>query len=167
MSHTINGIGQYKLERTNPLDDSNKKRVLIVDDQPLFVSGLTALVNAQPNLITCSVASAAPSAVETLQTCPVDIAIVDYYLPGVNGVELIKMLLAIQPQLNILMLSIGEECHYALRALRAGALGYVMKNEPVTHVTEALRKVVRRRSLYQSEAFRTVRSSFNPRRWTR
>ena len=79
-----------------PLPDSDRKRVLIVDDQPLFVSGLTSLVNAQPDLITCCAASSAPLALETLQRCPADIVIVDYYLPGVNGIESIKMVLAVQ-----------------------------------------------------------------------
>ena len=143
MLHHAQQNGPRRTRTNQPLPDSNKKRVLIVDEQPLFVSGLTALINAQPDLITCCAASFASFAVEKLQTCPADIAIIDYHLPGVNGIELIKMALAVQPQLKILMLSIAGESHYALRALRAGALGYVMKNEPVSHVTEALQKIVR------------------------
>ena len=69
-----------------------------------------------------------------------DVALLDISLPGTNGIELIKLMKAEKPNLPLLMLSMHDESLYALRALRAGALGYVMKAEALTHVLAALRK---------------------------
>ena len=121
----------------------DKVRVSIVDDQPIFRSGLTAVINAERDLLTCCEASSAPMALETLRRCPADLAVLDVCLPGANGLELIKLIKAEQPRLRILVLSMYDESIYALRALRAGALGYVMKTETVAQVIEALHKVAR------------------------
>ena len=78
-----------------------------------------------------------------MRTCPADVAVLEVRLPGTNSIELIKMMRAEQPHLRILMLSMYEESIYAPRALRAGALGYVMKSEAIAQVVEALNKVAR------------------------
>ena len=125
------------------MNSINKTQVLIVDDHPICRSGLASLINAQPNFVTCSEASSAPLALEAMRTCPADVAVLEVRLPGTNGIELIKMMRAEQPRLRILMLSMYEESIYAPRALRAGALGYVMKTEAAAQVLEALSKVAR------------------------
>ena len=124
--------------------DSDKKRVLIVDEDPLFRSGLASLIKAEPNLVPCCEASSAPLALHVMRTCPrgpCDVAVLDVCLQGANGIELIKLLRAEHPQLKILMLSMYEESVYALSALRAGALGYVMKGEELDQLRSALHKV--------------------------
>jgi DNA-binding NarL/FixJ family response regulator len=117
-----------------------KKRVLIVDDHPVFRYGITALINAETDLVVCGEASSSPSALDAMRTLQPDVALLDISLPGTNGIELIKLMKAEQPNLPLLMLSMHDESLYALRALRAGALGYVMKAEALTYVLAALRK---------------------------
>ncbi len=120
-----------------------KSRVLIVDDHPVFRHGISALINAEPDLVVCGEASSSPSALDAMRKLEPDIALLDISLPGTNGIELVKLMKAEYPKLPLLMLSMHDESLYALRALKAGALGYVMKAEALTHVLDALRKALR------------------------
>lgn len=120
-----------------------KRRVLIVDDHPVFRHGIAALINAEPDLMVCGDAASSPAALDAMRNLYPDVALLDISLPGTNGVELIKLMKAEQPKLPLLMLSMHDESLYALRALRAGALGYVMKAEALTNVLDALRKVLK------------------------
>ena len=123
--------------------DPGKKRVLIVDDHPVFRHGITALINAEPDLVVCGEATSSPSALDAMRKLQPDIALLDISLPGTNGIELIKLMKAEYPKLPLLVLSMHDESLYALRALKAGALGYVMKAEALTHVLDALRKALK------------------------
>ena len=118
------------------------KRVLIVDDHPVFRHGMAALIAAEKDLAVCGEADSAPAALEAMRRLKPDLAMLDISLQGTNGIELVKLMRAEQPRLPILMLSMHDESLYALRALRAGARGYVMKAEAMTHVLAALRKVL-------------------------
>lgn len=112
----------------------------------MFRAGLASFINDEPDLVTCCEASSAPLALHLMRTCPYgpcEIAVLDICLPGPNGIELIKLLKAEHPKLKILMLSMHEESIYAIRALRAGALGYVMKGEELDAIRAALHKVAR------------------------
>ena len=100
----------------------------------------------------CGEAENGPSALEAMRQTKPNVALVDISMPGMNGIELVKMMLAEQPKLIILVLSMHDESLYALRALRAGAKGYVMKAEALTHVVDALRKVIAG-SIYVSPRF--------------
>jgi DNA-binding NarL/FixJ family response regulator len=121
---------------------SEKRRVLIVDDHPVFRHGISALINAEADLHVCGEASSSPTALDAMRNLKPDVALLDISLPGTNGIELIKLMKAEQPKLPLLILSMHDESLYALRALKAGALGYVMKAEALTHVLDALRKVL-------------------------
>jgi len=131
-----------KAKKTKPPVTETKRRVLIVDDHPVFRYGIAALINAEADLMVCGEASSSPAALEAMRTLQPDIALLDISLPGTNGIELIKLMKAEQPKLPLLMLSMHDESLYALRALKAGALGYVMKAEALTHVLDALRKAL-------------------------
>jgi len=120
-----------------------KRRVLIVDDHPVFRHGISALINAEADLVVCGEASSSPSALDAMRNLNPDVGLLDISLPGTNGIELIKLMKAEHPKLPLLMLSMHDESLYALRALKAGALGYVMKAEALTHVLDALRKVLK------------------------
>jgi len=113
-----------------------------VDDHPVFRHGISALINAEADLMVCGEASSSPTALDAMRTLTPDVALLDISLPGTNGIELIKLMKAEQPKLPLLVLSMHDESLYALRALKAGALGYVMKAEALTHVLDALRKVL-------------------------
>ncbi|MDX2082068.1 MAG: response regulator transcription factor [Terrimicrobiaceae bacterium] len=129
-----------------------KRKVLIVDDHPVFRHGISSLINAEPDLTVCGEAGTSPTALDAMRNLQPDVALLDISLPGTNGIELIKLMKAEQPRLPILMLSMHDESLYALRALRAGALGYVMKAEALNHVISALRKVLKG-EIYVSERF--------------
>ena len=119
-----------------------QKRILIVDDHPVFRRGIAALVSEQEDLTVCGEADGAPSALDAMRRLKPDLALLDISMPGANGIELVKLMLAEQPKLPILILSMHDESLYALRALRAGAKGYVMKAEAMTQVIAAIRKAL-------------------------
>jgi DNA-binding NarL/FixJ family response regulator len=117
------------------------KRLLIVDDHPLFRKGLEELIHSHPEFAVCGEAGNAAEAMEVIRKLNPDMAIVDLSLPGANGIELIKNIRAEFPSLPILVLSMHDESLYALRALRAGGDGYVMKHEAMANVIQAIREV--------------------------
>lgn len=118
-------------------------RVLLVDDHPLVREGLVRVLSAQPGLCVWGEAANVTEAWLRLEEGLPDVAIVDLSLPGASGMELIKGLHARHPDLPILVLSMYEEAYYAERAVRAGALGYLMKHEPAERVIEAVWSVSR------------------------
>jgi DNA-binding NarL/FixJ family response regulator len=122
-------------------DRPEAKRLLIVDDHPLFRKGLEELIHSDPDFAVCGEASNAAEAMEVIRKLNPDMAIVDLSLPGANGIELIKNIRAEFPRLPILVLSMHDESLYALRALRAGADGYVMKHEAMANVVQAIHEV--------------------------
>jgi DNA-binding NarL/FixJ family response regulator len=113
-----------------------KKRILLVDDHPIFRHGLEDLLKKQDDLMICGHADSAPAALEKMRNLHPDLAIVDVSINGANGIELVKQMKAEVPHLAILVLSMHDESLYALRALKAGALGYVMKAEALQHVMD-------------------------------
>jgi DNA-binding NarL/FixJ family response regulator len=117
-------------------------RVLIVDDHPIVRQGLSQLIAQESDLKVCGEADDAEGAVEAVEEFSPDVAIVDVMLKGTSGIELIKELKAIDQDLRILVISMHDEAFYAERALRAGAHGYIMKQEAVNEVLTALRKVL-------------------------
>jgi len=119
-------------------------RLLVVDDHPGFRRGIVALITDEPDLAVCGEADSAPAALEAMRRLNPDGAVLDISMPGTNGIELIKMMLAERPKLPILVLSMHEESLYALRALKAGAKGYVMKSEAMENVLAAIRTVLER-----------------------
>ena len=133
-------------------DSGQRKRtVFIVDDHPLVREWLTNLVNQQPDLVVCGESESAPEAFAAIGASRPDIAIVDISLKNSSGIELIKSLKESHPAVAVLVLSMHEESHYASRALRAGARGYVMKRETTRKVIEAIHRILEGK-LYVSEA---------------
>jgi len=122
-------------------DPPGAKRIVIVDDHPLFRKGLEQLIHSDSAFAVCGEANNASEAMDVIRKLNPDLAIVDLSLPGANGIELIKNIRAEFPKLPILVLSMHDESLYALRALRAGAEGYVMKHEAMANVIQAIHEV--------------------------
>jgi DNA-binding NarL/FixJ family response regulator len=119
-----------------------KSRILIVDDHPLFREGLGQMIDRNPDLIVCGEAADAAGALIAIEERKPDLALVDITLGGTNGLDLIKVIREKFPDLPVLVVSMHEESLYAERALRAGAMGYVMKHEPARTVRTAISKVL-------------------------
>ena len=122
-------------------DPPDAKRIVIVDDHPLFRKGLEELIHSDGTFAVCGEAGNASEGIDVIRKLNPNLVIVDLSLPGANGIELIKNIRAEFPKLPILVLSMHDESLYALRALRAGAEGYVMKHEAMANVIQAIREV--------------------------
>ncbi|MGE5208474.1 MAG: response regulator, partial [Alphaproteobacteria bacterium] len=122
-------------------DPPGAKRIVIVDDHPLFRKGLAEMIHSDGSFAVCGEAGNAAGAMDVIRKLNPEMAIVDLSLPGANGIELIKNIRAEFPNLPVLVLSMHDESLYALRSLRAGADGYVMKHEAMANVIEAIRDV--------------------------
>lgn len=120
----------------------NKAKIIIVDDHPIVRQGLTELINHENDLVVCCQAEDASEAMEFIKESDPDIIIVDISLKETNGLELIKDIKVRHPQLPVLVLSMHDESLYAERSLRAGARGYIMKQEATDKVITAIRKVL-------------------------
>jgi DNA-binding NarL/FixJ family response regulator len=125
-----------------PEANSLKKGIFLVDDHPLVREWLTNLINQQADLAVCGEAETGPEASHAILAVRPDVAIVDISLKDSSGIELIKDLKQSLPGLAVLVLSMHEESHYAERALRAGARGYIMKRETTRKVIAAIRQVL-------------------------
>jgi DNA-binding NarL/FixJ family response regulator len=119
-----------------------KRTVVIVDDHPIVREGMTLLINREPDLAVCADAEESNAAMEAIDNLRPDLAIVDISLPGRDGLELLKMIRAKNPQMPVLILSMHGEITYAERALRAGASGYIMKQEATEKVLVAIRRIL-------------------------
>jgi DNA-binding NarL/FixJ family response regulator len=123
-------------------DSRGKRTVLIVDDHPIVRQGLAQLINQESDLAVCGQAEDAHEAIQAIRQLDPDLVIVDISLKDTSGVELIKDLKVQYPDLPILTLSMHDEAVYGERALRAGAKGYIMKQEATEKVVTAIRRVL-------------------------
>jgi DNA-binding NarL/FixJ family response regulator len=122
---------------------AHKHRVFVVDDHPIVRQGLALLIDQQPDLVVCGAAEDAESALTAIATSRPDVLVLDISLPGRDGIELLKAIRSSDPDMPILVLSMHDETMYAERALRAGANGYIMKQEATENVLVALRRILR------------------------
>ncbi len=119
-----------------------RKRVLIVDDHPMMREGLAQLIEHEPDLSVCGQADSAAQALNAIAAQPPDLVLVAISLPDRSGLELIKDVHALHPQLPLLVVSMHDESLYAERVLRAGGRGYVMKQEGGKKLMQAIRQVL-------------------------
>ena len=120
---------------------AQKTRVLIVDDHPILRHGIAQLVGREADFDACAEAGSVDEAMALLAGQPVDVAIVDLSLEEQSGMELIRRARVRYPKLQCLVLSMHDERLHAERALRAGARGYLMKQEATRKIVAALRQV--------------------------
>jgi DNA-binding NarL/FixJ family response regulator len=119
-----------------------KRRVFIVDDHPIVRQGLALFINREADLAVCGDAEEAGPALQQIACLRPDIVLVDISLNGPDGLDLLKSLRAIDHRLPVLILSMLDETLYAERALRAGANGYIMKQEATDKVLVAIRRIL-------------------------
>jgi len=128
--------------KTCPPSSPHKHRILLVDDHALVREGFAELLNSRADLEVCGQAGSAPEALTAVDKLNPDIVVVDLSLQGGSGLDLIKNLKFLHPFMRLLVLSMHDEALYAERALRAGALGYVMKREDSATFLQAVHEVL-------------------------
>ncbi len=124
---------------------------LVVDDHPVFRQGLVALIRSDERYVVCAEAGSVEQAMATLEQTVPDIALVDISLTGQSGLDLVHRLKAAAPRVLILIISMHDEAVYASRALKAGARGYVMKQEAASVMLEAISTVLAGRIYVSSQ----------------
>jgi DNA-binding NarL/FixJ family response regulator len=125
----------------NP-SNHNKKRVLLVDDHPVLRKGLVRLIDSKNGFVVCGEAGSATEAMPLMHELKPHLVIVDIGLPGASGIELTKTIRAQFPNIPVLILSMHEEALYASRALRAGAVGYIVKQDAIDNIATALQQTL-------------------------
>ncbi|MBT3296364.1 MAG: response regulator transcription factor [Verrucomicrobia bacterium] len=116
-------------------------RILVVDDHPVSMRGICAIIDGEPDMEVCAMATSPAEAMRLFIKRTPDLAVVDLRLGDLSGLDLVRDLLIQQPGFPMLVFSMYEDTLYAERAIRAGARGYVMKHEPPDVVLAAIRSI--------------------------
>lgn len=124
------------------LSQTKKCRVLLVDDHPIVRQGLALLIDREADLSVCGEADGAHSAFHAITTLRPDIVVLDISLSGPDGLDVLKEIRMKASSLPVLILSMHDESIYAERAMRAGANGYIMKQEATEKVLVAIRRIL-------------------------
>lgn len=119
-----------------------KHRIFLVDDHPIVLSGFQLLLNSQPDFEVCGTAGSAEQALERVPALKPDLVITDLTLPGRDGLEFIRDILAIRSEQAVLIVSMHDELLFAERALRGGARGFLMKEAGSEKMLAAIRQVL-------------------------
>ena len=117
-------------------------RVLLADDHGMVRAGLRSLIEETGDLVVQAEAADGREAIHLALAEPVDVAVVDISMPGMDGLEVINQLQAQRPELPILVLTMHEEEQYVVRSISAGAKGYITKRSAPEQLVDAIRKVV-------------------------
>ena len=121
---------------------TGRSRILLVDDHPLVRERLAEIINREKDLVICGDAEDRHQALQVIKSCRPDLVIVDITLKSSDGVELIRDIQVRWPALLTLVVSMHDESLYAERALRAGARGYITKQEATRNILSAIRRVL-------------------------
>ena len=143
---------------------AGKCKVLLVDDHPMTREGMAAIVNSQSDLEVCCQAGSPAEAMSALSKCVPDLMVTDMTMPGRSGIEFLKDIHAMLPDLPILVLSMHDEMLYAERALRAGARGYLMKDAGALKLLEVIRLILSGQSFASSQITARMLDSMSGRR---
>lgn len=120
----------------------NRTRILLVDDHPVLRKGLARMIDSKEGFVVCGEASTAIEALALIRDLKPHLIIVDIGLPGASGIELTKSIRSEFPNLPVLILSMHDEALYATRALRAGAMGYIVKQDAIDNIATALQETL-------------------------
>jgi len=117
-------------------------KIVIIDDHPLMRKGLAMSLESEADIRVAAQAASAEDGLGIIEAEDPDLVVVDISLPGMSGIELVKQVQAIRPEMKTLVVSRHDEALYAERAIRAGAKGYVMKLEAPDVMIKAVRRVM-------------------------
>ena len=137
-------------------------RLLIVDDHPLVRSGIKAIIQIEPDLEVCGEAEDHYSALDAIAALKPDIVLVDISLKNSNGLNLLKDISQQYPDIITLAVSMHDEYTYAIRCLKAGAKGYIMKQEGIEKIRDAIRCVLGGKTYLSEEMTQNAVEQFGP-----
>lgn len=137
-------------------------RLLIVDDHPLVRSGIRAIIQMEPDLEVCGEAEDHQSALDAIADLQPDMALVDISLKNSNGINLLKDIAQHHPEVTTLAVSMHDEYTYAVRCLKAGAKGYIMKQEGTEKIRDAIRCVLSGKTYLSAEMTQNAVEHFGP-----
>lgn len=132
------------LPATCSQESTRTSRVLVVDDHPGFRLGVVEMLRDIEGFEVCGEAGDSASAMDSFRDLEPDLVVMDISLPGRDGIEVTKMMLAERPDTSVLVLTMHDELFYGLRALKAGAYGYLRKDDTLTQLADALRHTAKR-----------------------
>ena len=137
-------------------------RLVIVDDHPLVRSGIKSIIQLEPDLEVCGEAEDHHSALETIAALKPDLVLVDISLKNSNGLNLLKDIAQRYPEVMTLAVSMHDEYTYAIRCLKAGAKGYIMKQEGTEKIRDAIRCVLSGKTYLSDEMTQSAVDQFGP-----
>ncbi len=124
-------------------EKKSKKMVLIVDDHPIILEGLSKIINREPDLLVCSAVGSIEEAVKAVKEHIIDLALVDMMLNHTTGIEVIKEIKTMCPSLIALIFSMSDKSQDVKQAIKAGARGYITKDEISEDIVNAIRKILK------------------------
>ena len=128
--------------RTEYTQEKGKKRVLIVDDHPIILEGLSKIINREPDLLVCAAVRSVEEAVKAVKKQKIDLALVDMMLNHTTGIEVIKKIKILCPSLIALIFSMSDKSQDVKQAIKAGARGYITKDEISEDIVNAIRQIL-------------------------
>lgn len=138
-----------------------KIKVLIVDDHPVFRQGLSLVFSKAPDIEISGEAEEGNEALEKIQNDDWDVVFLDISLPHQNGLDVLKRIKKVAPQLPVLMLSMFPEEQYSLRSIKAGASGYLTKESPPAVLIQAVRQAAAGKKIFSLETTEKLLSNFD------
>jgi DNA-binding NarL/FixJ family response regulator len=150
--------------KKSPSTAEMRSRVLVVDDHPMTRYGIVRLIEQEPDLVVCGEAENASRALAAVRAFKPQVVLADLTMPGGEGLEFIKNVRSLHPEIAVLVVSMHDEALYAERALRAGARGYIMKNEGGEKLVEAIRQVLQGKTYVSENMSGKVLEIFSGRR---
>ena len=130
---------------------SEKIRVLLVDDHTLFRSGIKSLLQRTDDFEVVGEAGDGLEGIKRARSLKPDVALLDLHMPGISGLEAVKVISEEMPDVNVLMLTVSEDAQDLMEALRAGACGYLLKNIETDTLVDAIRKAAQGESVVSQQ----------------
>jgi len=121
----------------------DKTRILIVDDHSVICEGLAQIINRESDLLVCAEAGCIEEAVKAVKKQKIDLALVDMLLDSTTGIQVIKKIKTLCPDLITLVFSVSDNAQYVKQALAVGARGYITKDEISEQIVNAIRRILK------------------------
>jgi DNA-binding NarL/FixJ family response regulator len=135
-------------------------RILLADDHAVVRDGVRALLEKQIDMAVVAEAADGREAVQLAEELLPDVVVMDVGMPGLNGIEATRRIIAAHPQIGVVILSMHQDESYVLRSLKAGAKGYLLKDSLRSDVLEAIRSVARGRSFLTRKVSRMMQEDY-------